>query len=58
MLLMFAEGFANLSWMVALTVVMVYETTGRHGQRVGSAVGVALIMAALVVLSGASIAHP
>ena len=58
MLLMFTEGFANLSWMVALTVVMVYETTGRHGQRVGSAVGVALIMAALVVLSGASIAHP
>ncbi len=58
MLLMFAEGFANLAWMVALTAVMVYETTGRHGQRLGSVVGVVLILAALVVLSGASIALP
>ena len=57
MLLMFAEGFANLSWMVALTAVMVYETSGRHGPRVGQAVGVVLILAALAVLSGASIAR-
>ena len=52
MLLMFAEGFANLWWMVVLTAVMVYETSGRHGQRAASAVGIALILAALIVLSG------
>ena len=56
MLLMFAEGFANLSWMVALTAVMTYEAIGRYGQRAGSALGVALIVAALVVISQAPIA--
>ncbi len=54
MLLMFAEGFANLWWMVALTAVMVYETTGRHGQRAAAAAGVVLILAALTALSGNS----
>jgi predicted metal-binding membrane protein len=29
---MFAEGFANLWWMIALTALMVYETAGRHGR--------------------------
>ncbi|OGO53835.1 MAG: hypothetical protein A2Z32_13995 [Chloroflexi bacterium RBG_16_69_14] len=52
MLLMFAEGFANLWWMVALTAVMVYETSGRHGQRAASAAGVVLLLAGLVVMSG------
>ena len=33
MLLMFAEGFANLWWMAALTAIMTYETSGRHGAR-------------------------
>ena len=50
MLLMFAEGFANLWWMVALTAVMVYETTGRYGRRAASAVGVLLLLFAAVVL--------
>ena len=54
MLLMFAEGFANIGWMVALTAVMLYEATGRHGQRAASAAGVGLILAALTVLLGAS----
>jgi predicted metal-binding membrane protein len=54
MLLMFAEGFANIGWMVALTAIMVYEVTGRHGQRAASAAGVALILAALTILLGAS----
>lgn len=44
MLLMFAEGFANLWWMVALTAVMVYEATGRFGQRAAVAVGVGLLV--------------
>ena len=56
MLLMFAEGFASIGWMVALTALMVYEATGRHGQRVASAAGVALLLAALAALSGVSVA--
>ncbi len=58
MLLMFAEGFASIGWMVALTAVMVYETIGRHGQWAASAAGVALILAALTVLPGASAGGP
>ena len=55
MLLMFAEGFASIGWMVALTALMVYEATGRHGQRAASAAGVALILAALATVSGVSV---
>ncbi len=43
MLLMFAEGFASLGWMAALTAVMVYEATGRHGQGAAAAVGAVLL---------------
>jgi predicted metal-binding membrane protein len=43
MLLMFAEGFANLWWMAALTFVMAYETTNRNGQWVASLTGVILL---------------
>jgi len=43
MLLMFAEGFANLWWMLALTIAMVFETTHRYGQRATSAVGLVLL---------------
>ena len=56
MLLMFAQGFASIGWMVALTSLMVYEATGRHGQRVASAAGVTLLLAALAALSGVSVA--
>jgi predicted metal-binding membrane protein len=53
MLLMFAEGFANLWWMVALTALMVYEATGRHGQRAAFGVGLLLLLlAATIVLTG------
>jgi predicted metal-binding membrane protein len=51
MLLMFAEGFANLWWMVALTTLMVYETAGRHGQRAAAAVGALLLLSAVVVVA-------
>ena len=54
MLLMFAEGFASLGWVVALTALMLYEATGRHGQRAASAAGLTLILAAVAVLSGVS----
>ncbi|MGZ6329019.1 MAG: DUF2182 domain-containing protein [Candidatus Limnocylindrales bacterium] len=50
MLLMFAEGFASVWWMVALTGAMVYETTGRHGQRAARAVGLLLLTSAAVML--------
>jgi predicted metal-binding membrane protein len=51
MLLMFAEGFANVEWMAALTVVMVYEATGRHGLRAASAFGILLLLFGAAILS-------
>jgi predicted metal-binding membrane protein len=52
MLLMFAAGFANLWWMAALTGVMVYETSSRHGQRAATIVGVILLCLSLATLVG------
>jgi predicted metal-binding membrane protein len=52
MLLMFAQGFANLSWMAVLTALMVYEATGRYGPRAASAAGAALLLSSVLVLSG------
>jgi predicted metal-binding membrane protein len=51
MLLMFSEGFSSPAWMVALTGVMAYEATGRHGQLVAKGVGVLLLAAALGVIA-------
>jgi predicted metal-binding membrane protein len=45
---MFAAGAAMLWWMVALTAVMVYEKTGRHGEAATRVVGVALFGLAVV----------
>jgi predicted metal-binding membrane protein len=53
MLVMFAAGVAMLWWMAALTAVMVYEKTGRHGRALTPAVGVALL-----ALSAVAFAHP
>lgn len=56
MLVMFAAGFANLWWMVAIALVMAYETTGRHGRTVASlAGGVLLVLAVFVVSSSAQV---
>jgi predicted metal-binding membrane protein len=52
MLVMFASGFASLWSMAALTLLMVYEATGRHGERAASAAGIVLLLAALTTLSG------
>jgi predicted metal-binding membrane protein len=52
MLVMFAAGVAMLWWMAALTAVMVYEKTGRHGEAVTPVVGVTLL-----VLSALTFAH-
>jgi predicted metal-binding membrane protein len=43
MLVAFAVGVANLWWMALLTAVMVYEKTGRDGQRAVAPTGIALI---------------
>ena len=51
MLLMFSEGFSSPAWMVALTVVMTYEASGRHGQLAAKAVGLVLLLAALGVVA-------
>jgi predicted metal-binding membrane protein len=51
MLVMFAAGIAMLWWMAALTAVMVYEKTGRHGSKMTPYVGVTLLaLAALTLL--------
>lgn len=56
MLLMFAEGFSSPWPMLGLTGVMVYEATGRYGQRAATVVGVLLLVAAIgVALTGRSI---
>ena len=53
MLVMFAAGVAVLWWMAALTAVMVYEKTGRHGRTLTPVVGVSLL-----VLAALTVAHP
>jgi predicted metal-binding membrane protein len=53
MLVMFAAGVAMLWWMAALTAVMVYEKTGRHGRALTPVIGFALLG-----LSAIAYAHP
>ena len=51
MLVMFAAGVAVLWWMAALTAVMVYEKTGRHGRALTPAVGIALLALAAITFA-------
>jgi predicted metal-binding membrane protein len=52
MLVSFAVGVANLPWMVLLTLLMVFEKTGRDGERGVAPVGIAfLALGALVILN-------
>jgi predicted metal-binding membrane protein len=53
MLVMFAAGVAVLWWMAALTAVMVYEKTGRHGRTLTPVAGVLLFG-----LAGIAFLHP
>lgn len=48
MLLMFAAGFASLTWMVALAALMFYEVRGAHSTTLVRASGVVLISLALL----------
>jgi predicted metal-binding membrane protein len=50
MLLMFAAGMANLTWMAALAVLMAYEKIGRLGRDITAPAGIALVGVGLVVL--------
>lgn len=50
MLLMFAAGLANLTWMAALAALMAYEKIGRHGRDITAPAGIALIGLGLAVL--------
>lgn len=52
MLVGFAAGVANLWWMVALTAVMVFEKTGRNGERGAVPIGIGLIVLGLLTVSG------
>ncbi|HZK52255.1 MAG TPA: DUF2182 domain-containing protein, partial [Actinomycetota bacterium] len=49
MLLMFAVGVANLTWMAVLTALMVYEKTGRLGEWVSRYAGTTFLLMAVVV---------
>jgi predicted metal-binding membrane protein len=53
MLVSFAIGVANLAWMALFTALMVFEKTGRHGDR-----GVVPIGAALIGLGGLVLLGP
>ena len=52
MLLMFAEGFDSLAWMIALSALMTWQVIGRDGSRATKSSGALLLLAALSVLSG------
>jgi predicted metal-binding membrane protein len=50
MLVAFALGVANLAWMAALTLLMVFEKTGRSGERGAVPIGIGLMALAVLVL--------
>jgi predicted metal-binding membrane protein len=51
MLVGFAAGVANLWWMAALTALMVFEKTGREGQRGVRPIGLGLIALGMLMLA-------
>lgn len=50
MLVGFAVGVANLAWMAALTLLMLFEKTGRGGERGVAPIGIGLIALGILVL--------
>jgi predicted metal-binding membrane protein len=50
MLVGFAVGVANLAWMAALTLIMLYEKTGKGGERGVAPIGIGLIALGVLVL--------
>jgi predicted metal-binding membrane protein len=56
MLLLFAAGIADLTWMMALTALMAYEALGQHGHAVARTAGaIFLLVAAATLVLGASV---
>lgn len=51
MLIGFAAGFASLWWMAALTALMVYEKTGRHGRSAVPVAGAILLVWSMLVFT-------
>jgi predicted metal-binding membrane protein len=51
MLVMFGGGFASLWLMAGLTLLMIYEAIGRHGERAATVAGVVLLLSALTALN-------
>lgn len=51
MLVAFAAGAVSLSWMAVLTLLMVFEKTGAHGDRGARPIGVALLALGALVLA-------
>jgi predicted metal-binding membrane protein len=52
MLVMFAVGLGSLAWMLALGVVMAIEKNASWGKRLSRPLGVVLILAAVLAVSG------
>jgi predicted metal-binding membrane protein len=51
MLISFAAGFATLWWMAALTALMVYEKTARHGRTAVPVAGAVLLIWSVLVFT-------
>ena len=54
MLVSFAVGVANLAWMAVLTAVMVFEKTGRGGERGVAPIGIAFLALGALVIANPS----
>ena len=52
MLVMFAVGLGSMAWMLALGAVTAVEKNATWGRRLGRPLGVALLLAALLVVNG------
>jgi predicted metal-binding membrane protein len=56
MLVMFALGMSQLSWMLGLTLLMFVEKVARRGEMIGHGAGVLFVLASLATLVG--LIHP
>jgi predicted metal-binding membrane protein len=50
MLVSFAAGIANLTWMAVLTLLMVFEKTGKGGNRAAEPIGFGLVALGVLIL--------
>jgi predicted metal-binding membrane protein len=57
MTLLFIGGLMNLTWVVALAILVLIEKTAPYGHRIGQAAGVIALAWGVVLLVASSIAH-